>query len=61
LKANFVYSDLNPCGGGERLTLLTMQAVLDMGVDIDLTTLDTPDITKLENAMESILLLPSEE
>jgi hypothetical protein len=50
LKANFVYSDLNPCGGGERLTLLTMQAVLDLGFDIDLTTLDRPDITKLENA-----------
>ncbi len=50
MKANFVYSDLNPCGGGERLTLLTMQAVLDMGFDIDLTTLDTPDIAKLENA-----------
>lgn len=50
MKANFVYSDLNPCGGGERLTLLTMQAVLDLGFDIDLTTLDRPDITKLENA-----------
>ncbi len=32
------------------MTLLTMQAVLDMGFDIDLTTLDIPDITKLENA-----------
>ncbi len=41
---------MNPCGGGERLTLLTMQAVLEMGFDIDLTTLDIPNITKLENA-----------
>ena len=50
MKANFVHSDLNPCGGGERLTLLTMQAVLDMGFDIELTTLDMPDFNKLENA-----------
>jgi glycosyltransferase involved in cell wall biosynthesis len=27
-----------------------MQAVLDMGIDIDFTTLDTPDTTRLENA-----------
>ncbi len=50
MKANFVYSDLNPCGGGERFTLITMQAVLEMGIDIDLTTLEGPNTTKLENA-----------
>jgi glycosyltransferase involved in cell wall biosynthesis len=50
LNANFIYSDLNPCGGGERLTLVTMEAVLEMGIDIDLTTLKTPDITKITNA-----------
>jgi glycosyltransferase involved in cell wall biosynthesis len=50
LKANFVYSDLNPCGGGERFTLVTMQAVLEMGVDVELTTLEEPNVTKLENA-----------
>ncbi len=50
MKANFIYSDLNPCGGGERLTLVTMQAVLEMGIDIELTTLKIPDITKIENA-----------
>jgi hypothetical protein len=50
LKANFIYSDLNPCGGGERLTLVTMQAVLEMDIDIDLTTLEKLDITKIENA-----------
>ncbi len=49
MKANFVYSDLNLCGGGERLTLITMQAILEMGIDIDLTTLVKPDIDKLEN------------
>jgi glycosyltransferase involved in cell wall biosynthesis len=50
LKANFIYSDLNPCGGGERFTLVTMQAVLEMGVDVELTTLEEPNVTKLENA-----------
>ena len=50
MKANLVYSDLNPCGGGERLTLITMQAILEMGIDIELTTLQKPDIRRLENA-----------
>jgi glycosyltransferase involved in cell wall biosynthesis len=50
LKANFIYSDLNPCGGGERLTLVTMQAILEIGIDIELTTLEMPDITKIENS-----------
>jgi hypothetical protein len=27
LRANFVYSNLNPCGGGERFTLVTMEVL----------------------------------
>jgi glycosyltransferase involved in cell wall biosynthesis len=50
LKANFIYSNLNPCGGGERFTLVTMKAVYEMGWEIDLTTLEQPDSSKLENA-----------
>ena len=50
MKANIIYSDLNPCGGGERLTLVTMRAILEMGIDIELTTLEKPNTTKLENA-----------
>ena len=50
MKANFIYSDLNPCGGGERFTLVTMQAILEMGIDVELTTLEEPNVTKLENA-----------
>lgn len=50
MKANIVYSDLNPCGGAERLTLVTMQAIIEMGIDMNLTTLQKPDITRLENA-----------
>ena len=50
LKANFIFSNLNPCGGGERLTLITMQAVIEMGIEVEFTTLGIPNITKLENA-----------
>ena len=50
MKANLVYSDLNPCGGGERLTLVTIQALVQMGINIELTTLHKPDIRRLENA-----------
>ena len=50
MKVNFIYSDLNPCGGGERLTLVSMQAVLQLGIDIELTTLEKPNASKLENA-----------
>ena len=50
LRANFVYSNLNPCGGGERFTLVTMGAVYEMGLEVDLTTLEQPNLAKLENA-----------
>lgn len=50
LRANFVYSNLNPCGGGERFTLVTMKALYEMGVEMDLTTLEQPNLSKLENA-----------
>jgi hypothetical protein len=50
LKANFIYSNLNPCGGGERFTLVTMNAVVEMGIKVDLTTLENPNLSKLENA-----------
>jgi glycosyltransferase involved in cell wall biosynthesis len=50
LKANVIYTDLSPCGGAERLTLLTMHALFQKGVNFDLTTCVKPDMTKLENA-----------
>ena len=50
MNANVIVPDLNPCGGGERLTLVTMQALAQMGIDFDLTTLKSPDISRLENA-----------
>ena len=50
LKANVIYIDMSPCGGAERLTLLTMHALSQKGVNFDLTTCVKPDMTKLENA-----------
>jgi alpha-1,2-mannosyltransferase len=50
LKANVIYADLSPCGGAERLTLLTMYALSQKGVNFDLTTCVKPDMMKLEKA-----------
>ena len=50
MKVNFIHGDFNPCGGAERLSLVTMQALLEMGIeDITLTTLTNPDLSKLKN------------
>jgi alpha-1,2-mannosyltransferase len=43
MKANVVVGNLNRCGGGERLSLVTMQAILEMGIDFDLITLKSPN------------------
>lgn len=46
---SFVFGNLNPCGGGERLTLVTMKAMLNMGVNFfDLTTLYRPSLSRLD-------------
>jgi glycosyltransferase involved in cell wall biosynthesis len=50
LRANIIYTDLSPCGGAERLTLLTMYALSQKGVNFDLTTSVKPDMIKIENA-----------
>jgi glycosyltransferase involved in cell wall biosynthesis len=44
---------MNPCGGAERLTLVTMHALSQKGVNFDLTTCIQPNMTKLENAYGS--------
>jgi glycosyltransferase involved in cell wall biosynthesis len=44
---------MNPCGGAERLTLVTMYALSQEGVNFDLTTCIQPNMTKLENAYGS--------
>jgi len=50
MKANVIHGDFNPCGGAERLSLVTMQALLKRKIDFELTTLKNPDISKLENS-----------
>ncbi len=46
---NFVFGNLNPCGGGERLTLVTMKVMLNMGINsFDLTTFYRPNISRLD-------------
>ncbi|MGC2571499.1 MAG: glycosyltransferase [Candidatus Nitrosopolaris sp.] len=50
MKANVIHGDFNPCGGAERLSLVTIQALFEMGIDdIDLTTLTRPNVSKLKN------------
>jgi glycosyltransferase involved in cell wall biosynthesis len=44
---------LSPCGGAERLTLVTMYALSQKGLKFDFTTCVKPDIKKLENAYGS--------
>jgi glycosyltransferase involved in cell wall biosynthesis len=50
LKANIVHRNLNPCGGGERLSIAVMQAISDMDIDFDITTLEKPNIRRIENS-----------
>src|SRR5215211_5973352 len=48
---NIVHLNLNARGGSERLALATIRAlkeVNDMDIDIDLTTLQKPDVHKIE-------------
>jgi glycosyltransferase involved in cell wall biosynthesis len=57
---NFFFGNLNPCGGGERLTLVTMKAILNMGINsIDLTTIYRPDVSRLDqifgNGLSSVM------
>ena len=50
MEANILYPDFNPCGGGERLALATIQAISEMSIDLDITTYVEPNLSKLENA-----------
>jgi hypothetical protein len=57
IKANVIHGDFNPCGGAERLSLVTMQALLEMGIDFDLTTLKSPDILQMVMQLRIIIHL----
>jgi glycosyltransferase involved in cell wall biosynthesis len=53
MKVNVVHADLNPCGGAEQVAVSTIQALLEMGFDVDLTTARKPDIGRLGTAFGS--------
>lgn len=50
MKAGVIHTDLNPCGGAEQLSISTVQALLGMGMDVDLHVARAPDVPRLENA-----------
>ncbi len=50
MRANVIHTDLNPCGGAEQVALGTIHALIEMGMDVDLTTANMPDIPRLKNA-----------
>jgi glycosyltransferase involved in cell wall biosynthesis len=50
LIANIVHISLNPRGGSERLAVAVIQALSEIGIDIDLTTFEEPNTSKLESA-----------
>jgi alpha-1,2-mannosyltransferase len=50
LIANVVHISLNPLGGSERLAVAVIQALSEIGIDIDLTTFEEPNVSKLETA-----------
>jgi len=50
MRANVIHTDLNPCGGAEQLALGTIHALIEMDIDVDLTTAKMPDISRLKNA-----------
>lgn len=50
MKVNVVHADLNPCGGAEQVAIATLQALIEMDLDIELTTARRPNIQRLGNA-----------
>lgn len=50
MRANVIHTDLNPCGGAEQLSIGTIHALIEMDIDVELTTVRRPDISRLKNA-----------
>ena len=48
--ANIVHTSLNSCGGSELVAIATMQMLLKMGFDIDLTTFEKPNLVQIKRA-----------
>jgi glycosyltransferase involved in cell wall biosynthesis len=50
LIANIVHISLNARGGGERLAAATIRAIASMGIDVELSTLEKPDMKLIYDA-----------
>ncbi len=50
LIANIVHISLNARGGGERLAIATIKAISSMGIDVELSTLEKPDMQLIHDA-----------
>jgi glycosyltransferase involved in cell wall biosynthesis len=50
LIANVVHISLNARGGGERLAVATIRALASMGIDVELVTLERPDVASIRGA-----------
>jgi glycosyltransferase involved in cell wall biosynthesis len=50
LIANVVHISLNARGGGERLAVATIQALSSMAIDVELVTVEKPDILSIRDA-----------
>ena len=48
--ANVVHISLNARGGGERLAVATIKAISSMGIDVELSTLEKPDMQLIHDA-----------
>ena len=48
--ANIVHISLNARGGGERLAAATIRAIASMGIDVELSTLEKPDMKLIYDA-----------
>jgi glycosyltransferase involved in cell wall biosynthesis len=55
LISNIVHISLNARGGGERLAVATIKAISSMGIDVELSTVEKPDIPLIEDAFGTSL------
>lgn len=52
-KVNVIHADLNSCGGAEQLAIATLQSLLEMDMQVDLTVAKQPDYARIEKAFGS--------
>ena len=50
LIANIVHISLNARGGGERLAVATIKAISSMGIGVELSTVEKPDMALIHDA-----------